>query len=168
VRSNSSLLDATKRPTDKDGIAVILCETALEAKYRALVQGKTILESSLHLNLAEHLNSEIGLGTINDIESAKSWLHSTFLYQRMRRNPIHYVGSIQGSQGSRQDGDELVSQSIAQLSQAGLVKHVEYGNKAGQLSSTQYGDIMSKVGLFSFSFSSELTPIVSIISAAKL
>ncbi|EGN95664.1 hypothetical protein SERLA73DRAFT_76746 [Serpula lacrymans var. lacrymans S7.3] len=52
---------------DTEGVAVILCEAELEHKYRALVQGTTNLESSLHLNLTEHLNSEIGLGTIANI-----------------------------------------------------------------------------------------------------
>ena len=41
-----------------------MCEQELEAKYKVLAQGQTILESSLHLGLSEHLNSEIALGTI--------------------------------------------------------------------------------------------------------
>jgi ATP-dependent DNA helicase HFM1/MER3 len=48
-----------------------MCETQLEAKYQAMVQGKTVVESSLHRNLAEHINSEIGLGTITSYDTAK-------------------------------------------------------------------------------------------------
>jgi len=132
--------------TDKDGIAVILCETDLERKYRALVQGKTVLESSLHTNLAEHLNSEIGLGTIMDVESAKSWLRSTFLYQRMLKNPNFYaLVPCGGTQEQTADEDCVVMESVFQLKKTQLIDYVECGKDVGALSSTQYGEIMSKV-----------------------
>jgi hypothetical protein len=56
--------------TDTEGMAIIMCETDLVKKYKALTRGDTILESSLHLNLAEHLNSEIALGTISSLCTA--------------------------------------------------------------------------------------------------
>lgn len=131
--------------SDKDGIAVIMCEAQLEAKYKALVQGRTVLESSLHLNLAEHLNSEIGLGTITNIALAKEWLHNSFLFQRMKRNPRYYA--IATSDGQAQtNGDELVLQSIEQLKQTQLIKAVEDSQVSDGLCSTEFGEIMSKVG----------------------
>jgi hypothetical protein len=60
-----------KCTTDTEGVAIIMCESELENKYRNLIQGRTVVESSLHQNLSEHLNSEIGLGTISDLTSAK-------------------------------------------------------------------------------------------------
>lgn len=50
---------------------MILCDTEQERKYKALVSGSTLLESCLHVNLSEHLNSEIGLGTITDLNTAQ-------------------------------------------------------------------------------------------------
>ena len=47
--------------TDREGVAIVMCESELKQKYEALAQGNTLLESSLHLNLSEHINSEIGL-----------------------------------------------------------------------------------------------------------
>jgi ATP-dependent DNA helicase HFM1/MER3 len=126
--------------TDRDGIAVIMCESELEQKYKALFQGRTILESSLHINLAEHLNSEIGLGTITDVDTAKNWLRSSFLYQRMQRNPGYYALSLEGKT-VREGVDDLVMQSIAQLEKTNLVNHD--GNN-GKLTSTEYGEIMRK------------------------
>jgi len=38
----------------------------------------------------EHVNAEIGLGTITDQESACKWLAGTFLYVRMKVNPEYY------------------------------------------------------------------------------
>ncbi|CAA7271574.1 unnamed protein product [Cyclocybe aegerita] len=139
------MLGRAGRPQfDKDGIAVILCENDLEQKYKSLLHGTTVLESSLHLNLAEHLNSEIGLGTITDIESAKSWLRSSFLYQRMQRNPQRYALEASGPPQEQDLVDEVVTQSINQLKETELIEHRAHGSSVGKLQSTQYGDIMSK------------------------
>jgi len=119
-----------------------MCEVELEQKYKALVQGKTILESTLHINLAEHLNSEIGLGTITDVNTAKDWLRASFLYQRMQHNPGYYALELDDKKTVRESVDDLVMQSIAQLEKTKLVNH---GGSNGKLSSTEFGEIMSKV-----------------------
>lgn len=120
-----------------------MCEAELELKYKALVQGKTVLESSLHLNLSEHLNSEIGLGTIVDLSSAKHWLHNSFLYQRMQQNPQYY-GIVDSDGRATSSGDYLVIQSVERLKKAALVE-VGDPKTPEKLQSTQYGEIMSKV-----------------------
>jgi ATP-dependent DNA helicase HFM1/MER3 len=56
---------------DTEGVAIILCESELAPKYTALTRGETEVESCLHLNLSEHLNSEIGTKTISSFEGAK-------------------------------------------------------------------------------------------------
>ena len=137
-----SLIYASK--PDKDGVAIILCENELEQKYKSLVQGRTVLESSLHLNLSEHLNSEIGLGTIFDVDSAKKWLHSSFFSRRIQKNPRHYSLGKEDNQSWEDRVDDLVMQSITNLQKTELVKYAA-GGDAG-LRSTEYGDIMSKVG----------------------
>lgn len=45
---------------------------------------------SLHTNLVEHLNAEIVLYTISDVNMALDWIRSTFLYIRALKNPKHY------------------------------------------------------------------------------
>lgn len=45
---------------------------------------------SLHSNLVEHLNAEIVLQTISDVNMALDWIRSTFLYIRALKNPTHY------------------------------------------------------------------------------
>ncbi|RDX56453.1 P-loop containing nucleoside triphosphate hydrolase protein [Lentinus brumalis] len=125
---------------DKEGVAVIMCEQELESKYRALAQGQTILESSLHLSLAEHINSEIALGTITSMETTKEWLHNSFLYRRLRQNPAHYDVKKEGNKSWEERIDELVSDSAARLVQAEMVSR----DQNDALSSTEYGDIMSK------------------------
>ncbi|KAG5637128.1 hypothetical protein H0H81_005657 [Sphagnurus paluster] len=130
---------------DKDGIALIFCEEQLEAKYRALVQGKTILESSLHANLSEHLNSEIGLGTIRSISTAKEWLRGSFLFQRIRKNPNYYAVGKNENQTWEERVDDLVIQSVEKLRQTQLVEAPADSSGGEELISTDYGDIMSKL-----------------------
>ena len=124
---------------------MIMCEQELEAKYKALAQGQTVLESSLHLHLPEHLNSEIALGTITNMASAKEWLHNSFLYRRLRKNPSHYDVKKEGNRSWEERMDDMVAESVKTLKEADLVS-VEGVDDA--LSSTEYGDIMSKVSFF--------------------
>lgn len=127
---------------DNEGIAIILCEPELEHKYRTLAQGNTTLESSLHRNLAEHINSEIGLGTISNVENAKEWLRHSFLFRRIQKNPRHYDIGKYEKQTWEENIDEIVTQSILSLRDSQLVT---YNEGDGRLSTTEYGDIMSKV-----------------------
>ena len=124
-----------------------MCESQLEAKYRNLAQGTTLLESSLHINIAEHVNSEIGLGTITDVESAKAWLRSSFLFQRLQRNPKRYVIGKDEGQTWQERLDQMILDSVTELKASKLVETPEDGEE-NQLRSTEYGDVMSKVKAF--------------------
>lgn len=133
-----------KQAPDTEGLAIIICESTLENKYRALAQGATVIESSLHQNLAEHLNSEVGLGTIGSVDSAKEWLRNSFLFQRIRKNPNHYALGKEENQTWEDRMDDLVLQSFTKLANVNLIEYIDDGK---ELRSTEYGNIMSKVSL---------------------
>lgn len=124
-----------------------MCESQLEAKYRNLAQGTTLLESSLHVNIAEHVNSEIGLGTITNVESAKAWLRNSFLFQRLQRNPKHYAIGKDAQQTWQERLDQMILDSVMELKASKLIETPEDGEE-NQLRSTEYGDVMSKVEAF--------------------
>jgi ATP-dependent DNA helicase HFM1/MER3 len=146
---------------DNEGVAVILCDIEQERKYKALVAGTTLLESCLHVNLSEHLNSEIGLGTITNVTTAQSellsrvlkqcdepswfvqeWLRNSFMFQRIQKNPRHYALGKANDQTWQSRLDELVESSIRDLQENSLVTNSSGG---GTFASTEYGEIMSKV-----------------------
>ena len=134
--------------SDKEGVAVIMCESGLESKYRGLGHGQTTLESSLHTNLAEHLNSEIVLGTIKDMETAKEWIRHSFMFHRFAQNPQRYMSPEQ----SWKDGlDNMISKCIDDLKNAELLTFVE--GTSGTLRSTEFGEIMSKVCILKLGYS---------------
>lgn len=139
-------------PQDKDGIAIIMCESELEHKYTNLVAGKSILESSLHLNLAEHINAEVGLGTITSAESAKAWIHSSFLYQRILKNPKHYhitqSSSTEEGVEKKHDVDEIVDGMVVRTVENLIKAELLLGGEGDEdeLVHSQYGEVMAKVG----------------------
>ncbi|GFG07326.1 ATP-dependent DNA helicase MER3 [Aspergillus lentulus] len=133
------MLGRAGRPQfDDSAIAVIMTRKERVQHYEKLVSGSETLESCLHLNLIDHLNAEIGLGTVTDVDSAVRWLAGTFLFVRLRRNPKHY----QLKEGARKnDEDEMLRQicekDIKLLQETGLVA-------SERLKSTPFGDAMAR------------------------
>ncbi|KAI4178367.1 MAG: hypothetical protein L6R41_008418 [Letrouitia leprolyta] len=135
------MLGRAGRPQFEDSaVAVIITKQEKLQKYERMVAGQELLESSLHLNLIEHLNAEMGLGTIYNLHTAKRWLSGTFLCVRLGRNPLHY----------RLDGDaagldlddrveRICRRDIDLLREAQLVTNV-----ADKIKCTEFGDAMAR------------------------
>jgi ATP-dependent DNA helicase HFM1/MER3 len=135
------MLGRAGRPQfDDSATAIILTRAINKDRYERMVSGREILESTLHLNLREHLNSEIVLGTITDLESAARWLGGTFLSVRMRRNPDHYRLAQGTSPVSNIDEslEEICERDIKLLQDANLV------TAGPKFTSTAYGCAMAK------------------------
>lgn len=148
------MLGRAGRPQfDDSGTAVILCTKEQNQKYKDLLGSKTVIESCLHENLTEHINSEIGLGTIKDIDTGQEWIRSTFLYVRIQRNPKYYAAALRHTGNIaihwQKALDDLMRNAVNKLEEAGLVsmnptdpENDEDPNTA-QILATTYGKIMS-------------------------
>ncbi|KAF4527806.1 hypothetical protein B566_EDAN016218, partial [Ephemera danica] len=92
--AESSLLQmmgrAGRPQFDTSATAVIMTRSNMKVKYERLLNGRQLVESSLHRHLPEHLNAEVVLHTISDLEVALAWVRSTFLYVRAVRSPRDY------------------------------------------------------------------------------
>lgn len=75
---------------DNAGHAILLTPHTSLNNYLALLGHQAPIESSLIKSLPDHMNAEIVNGTINNIKEASSWLRYTFLFIRMRQNPMVY------------------------------------------------------------------------------
>ena len=134
------MLGRAGRPQfDSTAVAVIITKQEKVKKYEKLVSGKELLESCLHLNLIDHLNAEIGLGTIYDLYTAKRWLAGTFLYVRLGLNPEHY----------KLDGD-AVAQSVDNRIESicrrdlELLANTQLVISGDRLKATEFGDAMAR------------------------
>ncbi|EPX71127.1 ATP-dependent RNA helicase Slh1 [Schizosaccharomyces octosporus yFS286] len=58
--------------------------------YVSVVTQQTPIESRFTERLVDNLNAEIALGTVTNVDEAVTWLGYTYLYIRMRRNPLIY------------------------------------------------------------------------------
>ncbi|EFX04375.1 dead deah box DNA helicase [Grosmannia clavigera kw1407] len=109
---------------DTSAIAIILTRAETQDKYKEISSGSQAIESTLNLNLIEHLNSETVLGTIS-------------------KNPSHY--QIPGFNSRALNPDEqfreICKDAIDQLAQAGLIKYVD--DDATTFHATDYGRAMS-------------------------
>ncbi|KAI0400252.1 hypothetical protein F4802DRAFT_501621 [Xylaria palmicola] len=134
------MLGRAGRPQfDNHATAIIMTRLANVKRYEKLVSGEELLESTLHRNLLEHLNSEIGLGTIQDMQTAKKWISGTFLSVRIRKAPSLYnLESIQTPACIDQHMEEWCERDVKLLQDHKLVtQHVP-------LMCTEYGQAMSK------------------------
>jgi ATP-dependent DNA helicase HFM1/MER3 len=134
------MLGRAGRPQfDDTAVAVIMTRQTKTQRYEKMVTGQELLESKLHSNLIDHLNAEIGLGTIPDLASARKWLKGTFLYVRLRQNPNHYQleGSRNG-QNVEEQVDYVCSRDIALLQEHNLAMGEE------RFRCTEFGHAMAR------------------------
>jgi ATP-dependent DNA helicase HFM1/MER3 len=137
------MLGRAGRPQfDRNATAIIMTKSSNVERYERMISGQEVLESKLHLNLIEHLNSEIGLGTINNLNTAETWLCSTFLYVRMRQAPSHYCAEMSQADESPMSSEDWIrtwcKRDIELLQKHGLVTN------GLPLTCTEYGFAMSR------------------------
>ncbi|VEN38347.1 unnamed protein product [Callosobruchus maculatus] len=75
---------------DVTGTALILTTMLDKVKFEKMINCSSEIESNLHRHLIEHLNAEVVLGTITDLDVAMQWIASTYLYVRAVKNPRYY------------------------------------------------------------------------------
>ena len=134
------MLGRAGRPQfDSTAIAVIITKQEKVKKYERLVSGEELLESCLHLNLIDHLNAEIGLGTIYNLCTAKRWLAGTFLSVRLRLNPEHYKLD---DNAVTQIPDHRIEHICRRDLE--LLEHTQLITSGDRLRATEFGDAMAR------------------------
>ncbi|WP_255169553.1 DEAD/DEAH box helicase [Natrononativus amylolyticus] len=85
------MLGRAGRPGYDDvGYGWVVCDTREADKYRRLLRDGKEIESRLAESLETHLNAEIAMGTITDLEDVMDWLETTFYYVRGQSRPEEY------------------------------------------------------------------------------
>ncbi|WP_435334602.1 DEAD/DEAH box helicase [Haloarchaeobius sp. TZWWS8] len=85
------MLGRAGRPGYDDvGYGWVVCDGSDAGKYRRLLREGKDIESRLAENLDAHLNAEIAMGTIRDLDDVMAWLETTFYYQRAQSDPEAY------------------------------------------------------------------------------
>ncbi|CAD6222868.1 unnamed protein product [Miscanthus lutarioriparius] len=138
------MLGRAGRPQyDTHGEGIILTGHSELQFYLSLMNQQLPIESQFISKLADQLNAEIVLGTIQNAREACSWLGYTYLYIRMLRNPTLY-----GLPADILESDKTLDERRADLihSAANLLDRnnlIKYDRKTGYFQVTDLGRIAS-------------------------
>ncbi|ADJ13414.1 DEAD/DEAH box helicase [Halalkalicoccus jeotgali] len=101
---------------DSVGYGWVICDRAEADRYRRLLREGKEIESRLAEDLDSHLNAEIAMGTVRDLEDVLGWLETTFYYVRARSEPAEY-GFETLRERVRDTLDSLVEQGFVEVSE---------------------------------------------------
>ncbi|XP_059194984.1 activating signal cointegrator 1 complex subunit 3 [Centropristis striata] len=161
---------------DKYGEGTIITTHDKLSHYLTLLTQQNPIESQFLDSLADNLNAEIALGTVTNVEEAVKWLSYTYLYVRMRANPLAYGinhKAYQMDPGLELYRKELVVESGRKLDKARMIRFEE---RTGYYACTDLGRTASHfyiryntIETFNELFNSQRTEadILSIVSKAE-
>ncbi|ESO86122.1 hypothetical protein LOTGIDRAFT_239637 [Lottia gigantea] len=139
------MLGRAGRPQyDTNGEGIMITNHSELQYYLSLMNQQLPVESQFISKLADNLNAEIVLGTVQNVKEAVDWLGYTYLYIRMLRNPTLY-----GISHDQLKGDPLLQQrrkDLIHTAASTLHKHnlIRYDKKSGNLQVTELGRIASQ------------------------
>ncbi|KAM9353179.1 activating signal cointegrator 1 complex subunit 3 [Symphorus nematophorus] len=161
---------------DKYGEGTIITTHDKLSHYLTLLTQQNPIESQFLDSLADNLNAEIALGSVTNVEEAVKWLSYTYLYVRMRANPLAYGinhKAYQMDPSLELYRKELVVESGRKLDKARMIRFEE---RTGYFASTDLGRTASHfyiryntIETFNENFNSQRTEadILSIVSKAE-
>ncbi|CAL9705487.1 unnamed protein product [Knipowitschia caucasica] len=161
---------------DKFGEGTIITSHEKLSHYLTLLTQQNPIESQFLDSLADNLNAEIALGTVTNVEEAVKWLSYTYLYVRMRANPLVYGINHKAYQMDpllELYRKELVIECGRKLDKARMIRFEE---RTGYFASTDLGRTASHfyikyntIETFNELFNSQRTEadILSIVSKAE-
>ncbi|KAM7027459.1 activating signal cointegrator 1 complex subunit 3 [Passerculus sandwichensis] len=124
---------------DKFGEGIIITTHDKLSHYLTLLTQQNPIESQFLESLADNLNAEIALGTVTNVEEAVKWISYTYLYVRMRANPLVYGISHKAYQmdpALEKHREQLVIEVGRKLDKARMIRFEE---RTGFFSSTDLG-----------------------------
>nr|XP_046256523.1 activating signal cointegrator 1 complex subunit 3 [Scatophagus argus] len=161
---------------DKYGEGTIITTHDKLSHYLTLLTQQNPIESQFQASLADNLNAEVALGSVTNVEEAVKWLSYTYLYVRMRANPLAYGINhkvYQMDPSLELYRKELVVDSGRKLDKARMIRFEE---RTGYFASTDLGRTASHfyiryntIETFNENFNSQRTEadILSIVSKAE-
>ncbi|WP_299335367.1 DEAD/DEAH box helicase [Haloplanus sp.] len=124
------MLGRAGRPGYDDvGYGWVVCDRSDADRYRRLLQEGTEIESNLAADLDAHLNAEIAMGTVDDLDDVLSWLETTYYYVRAAAEPAAY--DFEGLRGRVRDTLEaLVDRGFVETGENLVVDPTSLGRLA--------------------------------------
>nr|CCA21330.1 PREDICTED: similar to activating signal cointegrator 1 complex subunit 3 putative [Albugo laibachii Nc14] len=110
---------------DTQGDAVVVTTMDQLPHYLRLLSQGIPIESALVKSLSDHLNAEIVSGTVSNLREACEWLSYTYLFVRLRKNPLAYgmtLESVQNDPSLSEKRRQLLLGAAEQLEKCRMIK----------------------------------------------
>jgi activating signal cointegrator complex subunit 3 len=134
---------------DKAGEGIIITQQATVSRYLAMLTHQIPIESQYIKSLSDNLNAEVTAGTVTNVKEAVVWLSYTYLYVRMRKNPMVYGVSYEELSADHtllKKRTELIESAARHLDDCRMLR---YDMKSGNLAITDLGRVASHFYLLS-------------------
>lgn len=128
---------------DTSGHGIIVSDEKQISHYLRLIAHALPIESRFQAKLCDHLNAEVHAGTVSSIADALKWLEYTYMWQRIRVNPLSYgltIADVRRDPDLRSIRRDFVNQSAVALADAGMIR---YNSDTGIIDTTDLGRIAS-------------------------
>lgn len=132
------------RPQFEDmGEASILTSHDKLAHYLGMITHSIPIESKFTEGLSDHLNAEVALGTVTNLKEGIAWIGYTYLFVRMRKNPLAYGISweeISMDPELVEYRRKLISEAARALDRARMVR---FDERSGNIYTAEMGRVAS-------------------------
>ncbi|XP_077223084.1 U5 small nuclear ribonucleoprotein helicase [Tasmannia lanceolata] len=128
---------------DKSGEGIIITSHDKLAYYLRLLTSQLPIESQFITSLKDNLNAEVALGTVTNVKEGCAWLGYTYLFIRMKANPLAYgIGwdEVIGDPSLISKQRSLIIDAARALDKA---KMMRFDEKSGNFYCTELGRIAS-------------------------
>ena len=128
---------------DTEGEAIMITAQEHATKFVRLLTRQMPIESAFASALEDHLNAEVVAGTVASVDEAIEWMTYTYLYTRMRRNPMCYGISwdtIRADPMLVVARRELIESAARKLDDCRMLR---YDARSGLLACTDLGRVAS-------------------------
>jgi replicative superfamily II helicase len=128
---------------DNSAVACIFVHEPKKNFYRKFLHEPFPVESSLHLQLHEHINAEIANGTIHSLPDAIEYLTWTYFFRRLLINPSYYQLEDASPAGVQEYLSNLIGMVVNDLQRMGCVDVMAEDVPVPHYQSTFLGKITS-------------------------
>ncbi|EPS38085.1 hypothetical protein H072_8181 [Dactylellina haptotyla CBS 200.50] len=147
---------------EKYGIGIICTTHDKLAHYLSAITQQHPIESRFTEKLVDNLNAEVSLGTVTSVDEGVQWLGYTYLFVRMKKNPMAYGidwSEIQHDPNLGTRRRELIIKAARSLQKTQMII---YDDRTESLTSKNIGRIASNYYILSTSieiFNTMMSPL---------
>ena len=128
---------------DTSGEGIIITSHNKLAHYCGMMTHSTPIESNFIGGMKDNLNAEVVLGTVGNVTEAVAWLGYTYLYVRMRRNPLSYGIDWEALQDDPSLAGHRRTLIVNAARQLDATKMVRFDERSGIFYPTEMGRVAS-------------------------